>query len=583
MYSQYINQYALKKRLTKTCPILKESSCMTEALIHVLPDMIEQELNLIWAAHKAVGLSGYMCLYTNDDQLPFRSKEAGIRFWFTEGDTSEVIAQVLHHYNGGRLANSPLLLNPIVHEKDAEGNYNAKGSGIIWCTGLTLGVERLSPFPGERLSEIGVLQGVFTRGDLPNAGLKALAFVSTVAAPSGDGLTVQGCRALYELCDMTSDQYAPYYFLSGIAYLTNNGIFHHDELSEIVPVASAADAKSAADYVKKHTITVQSALDAAECWNAYERHHSLYQKFGTDTRKIETNLRFFNLVARDVRLFDATGPQRAGAESTFEFIVPGLIPRGAITLIGATGGTGKSSVAHQLCVLASIDYAKDEEPPTWLGQPLRTDRCDGICVYFSGEDGPPIINARAALFDPEGRAQRLMFQRTDFGEGVTFSQHMRRLHKIPNVPIIVIDPARKYLTGDENDAGVVSEFFEAIEEFAIEKNAAVVVVHHLQKGAKPNSASEVLDMLRGSQVFIDRPRVVIGMYRDGPYTIAGLAKNNIPPNLGMIQGERVFARDPKRLSLVWLPGEEGVRNAPLSEEELEEIANRAREESENKQ
>ena len=165
-----------------------------------------------------------------------------------------------------------------------------------------------------------------------------------------------------------------------------------------------------------------------------------------------------------------------------------------------------------------------------------------------------------------------MFQRTDFGEGVSFAQHMRMLHKIPNVPIMVIDPARKYLTGDEDDAGVVSEFFEAIEEFAIEKNAAVVVVHHLQKNAAPKTALDVRDLLRGSQVFIDRPRVVIGMFRDGPYTVVGLAKNNIPPNMGMVTDERVFARDPKNLGLIWLPGHEGIRNMNLTEEELQKLA-----------
>jgi hypothetical protein len=262
----------------------------------------------------------------------------------------------------------------------------------------------------------------------------------------------------------------------------------------------------------------------------------------------------------------------------FEFIVPGWIPRGSVTLLAATGGTGKSSLAHYLCVLGAIDYEPGEEAPRWLGQRLAIEKCKGICVYFSGEDGPPIINARASMFDPEGRAKRLMFQRTDFGEGVTFAQHIRRLHKIPNVPIMVIDPARKYLTDDEDDAGAVSDFFEAIEEFAIKKNAAVVVVHNLQKGAKPNSAAEVLYMLRGSQVFIDRPRVVIGMYRDGPYTIAGLAKNNIPPNLGMVSEERVFARDPKRLQLVWLPGQEGIRSANLSPDEIEKLAEEAKEE-----
>ncbi|MBM3618832.1 MAG: hypothetical protein FJX23_09885, partial [Alphaproteobacteria bacterium] len=142
----------------------------------------------------------------------------------------------------------------------------------------------------------------------------------------------------------------------------------------------------------------------------------------------------------------------------------------------------------------------------------------------------------------------------------------------PEVSLVVIDPARKYLTGDEDDASVVSEFFEAIEEFAINRNAAMVVVHHLAKGAKPTHVSDIYDLLRGSQVFIDRPRVVIGMYREGPYVVAGLSKNNIPPQLGMVQGERIFARDAEHLELVQLPGEAGSRIAAnVTEEMLEQI------------
>ena len=537
--------------------------------IDKVPALLAYELQMLWAAHGAVGLDGYMQLYTRDDQLPFRAKQPGISFWFGKDDTPAAIDQIIQHYNSGQLPNSPLLLNPIIHKKEGD-DYVPVGSGFAWCSGLSLGVDVLNDESAERIQEIGALASLFERGDNPRAGLKIVAFTTEAQPPTADGRTVIGCQELYELSNMKSDQYAGYYLLSGISYLTNNGLFQHPDFSELCKIG--VDVKTIA-------INVQNIIDAAYCWNSYDRHHSLYQKFGRDPVDVEQNLRFFNLVARDVKLFDATGPMRKEAEAMFEFIVPGWIPRGAVTLLAATGGTGKSSLAHQLCVLAAIDYKKGEEAPKWLGQRLAIEKCGGINVYFSGEDGPPIINARAALFDPKGRAKRLMFQRTDFGEGVTFSQYLKSLHKIPEVPIMVIDPARKYLMGgDENDAGVVSEFFEAIEEFAIMKNTAVVVVHHLQKNAYPKTATEVLDMLRGSQVFIDRPRVVIGMFRDGPYTIAGLAKNNIPPNLGMVMDERVFARDPKHLSLLWLPGERGVRNAPLSEDELEQLAEAAKKE-----
>jgi len=541
-----------------------------------IPEQIATELRMIWGAHRTVGLHGFMRLYTNPDQVPFRAKQPGVEFWFGENDVEAAAQEVITYYHGGTLPNSSLLLDPVVHKKNDDGTYTPLGSGIIWCMSMCLGIDTLNDESTSRLWEKGVLASTFHRGADERAGLKIVAICDEIQPVSEDGKTVVGCQELYDLANIKCEQYFRYYMLSGISYLTNNGLFQHPHFSTLFPRNTFGGATSLEEIIKDGSIRAQNVIDAAYCWNSYERHHSLYKKFGTNPDDVQTNLKFFNLVARDVQLFDATGPMRKDSDAMFEFIVPGLVPRGAVTLLAASGGTGKSSLAHQLCVLASIDYEPGEEAPKWLGQRLAIEKCKGVCVYFSGEDGPPIINARANIFDPEGRAKRLMFQRTDFGEGITFAQHMKRLHKIPNVSIVVIDPARKYLSGDEEDAGAVSEFFEAIEEFAIQKNAAVLVVHHLQKSAHPKSSHEILDLLRGSQVFIDRPRVVIGMFRDGAYTIAGLAKNNIPPNMGMVTEERVFARDPKHLGLVWLPGHEGVRNPDLSDEELQKIAQETR-------
>lgn len=543
-----------------------------------LQQMLATELAFLWSAHHAAGLEGYMCLYSCETQVPFRSKQPGIMFWFGPEDIADAVQQILYHYNSGELPNTPLLLNPIVHAKSAGGEYKPLGSGVIWCSSLCLGVDVLKNESAERLWELGLHASPFHRGDNDRAGLKVIGISHDAQPPAAEGKTVVGCQEIYDLADIHSQAYASYYLLSGIAYLTNNGLFHHPDPAALFPKNALKDGASCDKIVRDSAIAVQKVLNAAYCWNAYERHHSLYKKFGTNPEDVATNLSFFNLVARDVELFDATGPMRKDADEMFEFLVPGLIPLGSVTLLAASGGTGKSSLAHQLCIMAAIDYDPGEEAPRWLGQRLAIEKCQGICIYFSGEDGPPIINARAAVFDPKGRASRLMFQRTDFGEHKNFAEHLRHLQKIPKVPLVVIDPARKYLAGDEEDSAAVSEFFEAIEEFAIKKHAAVVVVHHLQKNAYPKSAREVLDLLRGSQVFIDRPRVVIGMCRDGPYTIIGLAKNNIPPNLGMVTEERVFARDPKKLQLVWLPGKDGIRDATLPEEELEKLEEESRKE-----
>lgn len=553
-----------------------------ELTVDQIVDGIRKELAFLWAAHDAVGLKGYMCLYTEEVQTVWRAKQNGIKIWFTPDDTETIIEAFKEHYNKGNLPNSPFLLNPVIHQKIDEETYKPLGSGFAWATGLTLGIAKMSPDMDERMQTYGILHNRFDRGDEGNAGLKMIALSQTILPPNPDGRTVLACRDLYELSNIHSEYYAPFYLLSCVEYLCAHGLFSHPGIDQLIPADEREQAPS--EIVARHQLVIKNVLDANYCWNSYDRLHSLFMRFGSDPADVERNNRFYNLCARDIELFDRTGATRKeGSDEQFEFIVQGLIPRGAVTLIAAPGGTGKSSTAHLLAVLAAIDWRADEPNPTWLGQKINLEYCKGISIYFSGEDGPPIVNARAEMFDPEKRSQRLQLHRTEFmDKDQTFGQYLSNLRKMPDVPLVVIDPARKYLTGDEDDAEVVSEFFEAIDEFAIRKKSAVVVVHHLQKGAKPQSAMDCLDMLRGSQVFIDRPRVVIGMCRSGPNVRIGLAKNNIPPNLGMVTEERVFGRNAKTLTLVQLPGEAGIIRSTLTQEQLEELEEQKAAEEEQK-
>ena len=522
---------------------------------------LRHELTTIWKAHAELGLKGQMALFTDKTQEPWRSREAGITFWFGPDDTDAAVAEIKKHYNDGHLPNSPLLLNPLVHDE----NHKPIGSGIIWSTGFALGIENMQEHQAKRINDLGAFCSYFERGVVLQAGLKMLAIAKKVQPPLEDGVTVAGCHELYELANFRSDEYYRYYLLSGLTYLGKHGGFRHPDFTTLIP--ENVDLKK---IISSQKVDAQKIMDAAYCWNAYDRHNSLYIKFGIDPKNVENNLKFYYLCARDIELFDATGALHANADTKvdFDFLVKGWIPRGAVTIIGASGGTGKSTLAHILAVKSAIDYNPDEPKPTWLGSEIDTKNAQGLCIYFSGEDGPAIVHARAQVTDPHGRAHRLMFQRNDFGEGGTIGTFLKRLQKLPEVALVVIDPARKYLTGDENDAGVVSQFFEAIEEFAIRKHAAMVVVHHLAKGAKPKHVLDIYDLLRGSQVFIDRARVVIGMYREGQHTVVGLAKNNIPPQLGMVQGERLYVRDSKHLDLVPVPGPQGIRDENLTEEQI---------------
>ncbi len=517
---------------------------------------IAQELQLLWSAHQRAGLDGKMCLYSMEGTRPWPPQTKGVKFWFGPNEITQAAELFVQHYNNATFPYTALLLNPIVHRQTGENQYEPIGSGVCWSTALSIAPATDDKM--KRIQSLGVAASYVNRGDITNAGIKILGFSKTPLPPQADG-TARACRALYDLTNISGEDYWSYYLLSGVNYISNVGSYITAPLSELCgeeAIAQGEDATRLNRILERYTVEANTLEEAALCWERYDRHPTLYTRFGNDVAKLDDNLKFYHYCARDFELFDAIGPMSVKQQSQdegFGFLVKGLIPRGSVILLAGTGGTGKSSLAHKLCCLAATDW-RDDEQPMWLNQPIDKKQTNGVCVYFSGEDGPPIINARNEIFDPEGRAQRLMFQRNYFtapnGEEITFAQYLNRLRNMPEVPLLVVDPARKYLTGDEDDAAVVSEFFEAIEKFAHERNTAVIVVHHLSKGAKPNSVRDVLDELRGSQVFIDRPRVVIGMFREGPKTIAGLAKCNIPPSLGMVTEEMVFAHDPKTLDLI---------------------------------
>ncbi len=90
------------------------------------------------------------------------------------------------------------------------------------------------------------------------------------------------------------------------------------------------------------------------------------------------------------------------------------------------------------------------------------------------------------------------------------------------IDLLIVDPGRKYYLGDEDSSDAVSAFFTKLEAFADERNAGLIVSHHLKRDAAPKNIHEVPHWLRGSQVWIDRPRVITAMHRRGNETTFGI-------------------------------------------------------------
>jgi hypothetical protein len=200
---------------------------------------------------------------------------------------------------------------------------------------------------------------------------------------------------------------------------------------------------------------------------------------------------------------DETEPQ--------SFLVPGLIPRGAVTLLLGNKKVGKSAMALELAVAAA---RREQE---WLGFPLDTSG-GGFAVYLFGEDTPEEVMGRTKLMTG-GETPWLLY--TIPADGTEIDGLLSKLEK-EKVALLVVDPARKFFRGDEDGSDAVNDFFTKLEVFAREKKCAVVVLHHLKRNATPRNVSDVALHYRGSSVFLDRPRAILAVIRRGEETEFGI-------------------------------------------------------------
>jgi hypothetical protein len=221
-------------------------------------------------------------------------------------------------------------------------------------------------------------------------------------------------------------------------------------------------------------------------------------------------------------MFAAIAPHRVRETEKVKFLFDDLLPLGVVTLLAGSSGTGKTTLLTELAVsVATAEYGS-----TWLSREIDREAASGIVVYISGEDSPAFMRARRDILEPKCRDHRFI---DICGDGRPIADILADLRRLRNVSLLIVDPSRKYLPGDESNSTAVDAFLSPLEQFARDTGAAVVVVHHLSKGAAPTSLTQFEKAIRGSQLWFDRPRQILGMFRSGDVTKIGAAKNSAPP------------------------------------------------------
>lgn len=223
------------------------------------------------------------------------------------------------------------------------------------------------------------------------------------------------------------------------------------------------------------------------------------------------------------------------------FLAPGYVPAGMVTLLAGAGGSGKSTLAHELAVAVA-----GGERARWLGEHIEP---AGAAYLIGGEDNQSLLTGRHALLDPSCGSGCVPVAATS---PANFRAILSRMESLPDVAkpkLLVVDPARSFIEGSEDKSENISEFFGLLASFAERTGCAVVVVHHLAKNARPRNLEELRSAIRGSGVFVDRPRVVIGLYLHRDATWVGVVKHNIPGHQ-MHTEARPFLQDPVTLRLI---------------------------------
>ena len=219
------------------------------------------------------------------------------------------------------------------------------------------------------------------------------------------------------------------------------------------------------------------------------------------------------------------------------FLVPGLIPKGTVTLLAGSKKAGKSTLATELASVVGDGGGK------WAGFDVPASECKGWSILLCGEDPLEFIDERLWRIGYEAKnLNRRGNEEVDLADTLEYFEGAK-------VSLLVVDPSRKFYQGDEDGSDAPSQFFSLLERFAAEKDCAVVVTHHLKKDARAKSLADVANGIRGSGVFLDRPRMILALANLGRESVFGIPRvdgtllTNVPHDLVFSGTRRLLRHD----------------------------------------
>lgn len=174
------------------------------------------------------------------------------------------------------------------------------------------------------------------------------------------------------------------------------------------------------------------------------------------------------------------------------YAIDPYVPRGVVTLLGAHGGDGKSTLALTLCAHFAVGrkwagcqmgqgravFVSLEDPPAQIGCRLQR------VLEAYGLDRHAVISNLIILDGTEGDAALATEQSGFAMRRLTETATMQELRKLAaGAGLIVVDNASDAYDGDENNRRQVRGFIRMLTGIARDNDAGLILLAHVDKTA----------------------------------------------------------------------------------------------------
>ena len=219
------------------------------------------------------------------------------------------------------------------------------------------------------------------------------------------------------------------------------------------------------------------------------------------------------LLAQNTRVTGRLIVRPAPIEFIAKYDNQGLIPKGIVGVLTATGGTGKSFFLLQLAYALAGGYG--------LG-PIRAVKSTSV-LYVAGEDAQDEIDRRlwnvgngkfpenlhaCSVYGEVGPLMRLDGNTPTMADGFRWLEATIQNH--PGLEVLILDPKSRFYGLDENNSDHATQWIQSLEFLSKKYELTLLFSHHTSKndGAKISQ-----NMSRGSSAIVDGCRWQAGLVR----------------------------------------------------------------------